>query len=175
MNFAIKATEWSAIRVNFFCHCWSTFAKISHRSWTRAWFKRLLLAPLLCLHTLHTDGMDAQSLTSCPEHPLLAPSLPLLQSVCAGRRQNLDQGLSLSIWKAPEGPAAAEVSTPLPFPWKDSGSKGRTVCGEKYGRRKEIWQQQEDKNFRSGEKTLLESVSGGVKEANRDLGVGSNL
>lgn len=90
VNLAIKATECSAFRVNIFCHCWSPLPK-SHTGVGHVPGLSGSFWPLLCLQCLHTDGMDAQSLTSCPEHPLLAPSLPILQSVCAGQGQSLDQ------------------------------------------------------------------------------------
>ena len=49
------------------------------------------LLPLLCFHFLQTGGIDAQSLASCPKHPLQAPSLlppyPILPSLCVHRRR----------------------------------------------------------------------------------------
>lgn len=49
-------------------------------------------SPLLCVYVLHTEGIDAPSLTSGPEHPL-HPSLlyPNYQSVCAQRKENQDE------------------------------------------------------------------------------------
>lgn len=89
----------------------------------------------------------------------LPPSLSCSLCVC---REGAKPGprLSLSIWRAPEGPTAAEASTPLPFPWKDSEPKGERGGGRKHGRRKESWRQQEDENFRSGEKPCWSQAQG---------------
>lgn len=163
MNFVIKATECSAIRVNIFCHCWSPLpkcqAQVGHMPGLTSFFW-----PLLYLHFLHNDGMDAVS-HFLPRASFAGSLPPYPTSLCVcGEEGKPGPVLSFSIWKAPRGRQQLKHKRPCHFLGKTQDPREDGVGGE-------IWKKGNLATARRQElqkwsKILSESVSGRVKEEN---------
>lgn len=158
VNFVIKATECSAIRADFFCHfghlCQNLTQGLDTCLVEPASFGPCFVSSFFTLMGwMHNISLLALSILCW---------LPVLQSVV---QEEAEPGPkpSVSIWKAPEGPAAAPA-----FSLERLRIQGRNMEERKPANSK--------KTRTSG---VVKSPAGvsvrRVKEANGDLGAGNNL